>query len=72
MIERHGTNRIESRICKTCRIEKPLDQFRPQRRQCSACRAGTRNVWNPDQRERQRHAEQVQINRLINSIPVPR
>ncbi len=43
-----------SKTCRTCGIEKPADQFAPNRRVCKPCRREQNHAWEAERVERRR------------------
>ena len=62
----------QTKICTACFQERPREDFPRGRANCRACHATAWTNYKADRRDRERMAELVRINRLINSIPVPR
>lgn len=60
-----------TKVCSHCFEEKPRTEF-SKHQPCRACAAKMWTSWSTEKRERARYAEQVQLNRLINSIPAPK
>jgi hypothetical protein len=58
-------------ICSGCFEEKPRSDFKHGNR-CSRCRSLAWTNWKAEKADQEKHAAAVQLNRLLNSIPVPR
>lgn len=62
---------MTTRICPRCMLDKPLEDFGGNVWRCKECRAEAWRFAMAEKRDRERFAEQVSINRLIN-WPAPR
>ena len=56
-------------VCICCWGTLPASAF-SQAQPCDICAAVDPSTLNKDQKERHKHAAQVRLNRLINSVPV--
>ncbi len=76
------TNMRPTLICSSCFRERPRAEFYGRardavtgelklRQPCKGCSAEMWKSWTTEKRAAAHHAEQVRLNRLLNSIPAP-
>ena len=59
-----------TKTCTGCFTDKPLSEFSSHHKnRCRACHSAAWALWQQDKKDREKFAEQVKLNRLINSIP---